>query len=151
MKCPKCNNNLIMDVVNDPDTGRLTDVARCNNCGHQETLSIVDTVNASTGITLGIPGHYQAYGPSQYTTSFAPASKAMSEPEVYDLVDKSCDMIKQYTDSEIAKVVNRFEKVNKDDKLNPLVQKLDIFKSKLLDLASFIDEIIDEEVDNNDE
>lgn len=142
MKCPKCNNNLIMDVIKDYESCRLTDVARCNNCGYQETLNIVDTINANTGITLGIPG------PSQYTTSFAPATKAMSEPEIYDLVDKSCDMIKQYTDSEISKVINRFEKVNKDDKLNPLVQKLDIFKSKLLDLASFIDEIIDNEVDD---
>lgn len=151
MKCPKCNNNLIMDSIIDPDTGSLTDIVRCNNCGHQETLNVVDTINASTGITLGIPSHYQAYGPSQYTTSFSPATKTMSEPEIHDFVDKTCVMIKQYTDNEIAKVVDRFEKVNKDDKLNPLVQKLDIFKSKLLDLASFIDEIIDEEVDNNDE
>lgn len=143
MKCPKCNNNLIMDSINDTDTGRLTDIVRCNNCGHQETLNVVDTIDA---LTLGIPG------PSQYTTTYNVASaNTMPTPEIYDLVDKSCDMIKQYTDNEIAKVVDRFEKVNKDDKLNPLVQKLDIFKSKLLDLASFIDEIIDEEVDNNDE
>lgn len=145
MKCPKCNNNLIIDSMTQPDTFATIAIYRCNNCGYQETLNVVDTINASTGITSSI------YGPSQYTTSFAPAAKIMSEPEIHDFVDKTCVMIKQYTDNEIAKVVDRFEKVNKDDKLNPLVQKLDIFKSKLLDLASFIDEIIDEEVDNNDE